>query len=146
MSLAGVPAIMSAPQVSATTWLTLFNRGKDMMPKFAAFFALCYGYAAYDAASSNRSNRSNRSAAGFTETQQRWKGYLVAAALTMSIAPFTLVVMRSANADMFRAVAEGEPLGWARMARWSRLNVVRSLLPLAATAVGFWTFLGNLSS
>lgn len=95
------------------------------MPKFAATTTAAYLYAAYAASQEGRS----------------WKSLVTAAALTVSIVPFTIVFMKSTNELLFKAAAgtlEASQEDVAKLiGRWGILNLVRSLLPLVGAAVGF---------
>ncbi|KAF4955002.1 hypothetical protein FSARC_11960 [Fusarium sarcochroum] len=125
LSLAGIPAALSAPSTSATVWQEIFNRGFAIMPKFAATTAVAYLYAAYAA------NQDGRS----------WKGLAAGALLTVAIVPYTVVFMSSTNELLFKAAAG--TLGASQddvaklIGRWGVLNLVRSLFPLAGTIAGF---------
>ena len=102
------------------------------MPKFAGGVAAAYLYTAY-------------------ETRRRggiWKGFAVAAALSMAIVPYTLLFMSPTNnalhaiAGGAHIVAESEVTDLIN--KWGVLNLVRSLFPLAGGVAGIVTFLGNL--
>lgn len=101
------------------------------MPKVAGTVALAYAYAAYDAHSRGTS----------------WKGYLSAAALVISIVPFTIVFMTPTNSTLLAAVSGQSVLSQATLSelirKWSFLNITRSFLPLLGAATGFVTFLRN---
>ena len=102
------------------------------MPTFAATAASAYLYAAWD----------RRQQGGI------WKGFVVAAALTVGIVPYTLLTMLPTNAaldaivDGSRSAAQEEVS--MLVGRWGVLNLGRSLFPLAGAVAGLITFLGNL--
>lgn len=102
------------------------------MPKVAVTVGAAYLYAAYDA----------RKKTGI------WKGFAVAAALVVSIVPYTFAAMTSTNAAL-HAIAGGSAVASQGevaklIGRWGVLNLGRSLLPLAGAIAGGVTFLGNL--
>lgn len=138
LSLLAVPGLLSAPdsaQALAQQWEGIFNRGMVLCPLTAVLSALGYGYLA-------------RAAAAAAGGGQRSSGRFVgAAALTFAIMPFTVLVMNPTNQALQRAAAArggesqvGEVQAVReRLRRWSTLNLVRSLLPLASAVLGFWT-------
>ena len=132
ISLIGIPAALIAPETSARVWAELYNRGVGLMPKLVIGVAGAYLYAAYDA----------RKKTGI------WKGFAVAAALAVSIIPYTFLTMIGTN-HALHAIATGaytasEAEVSRLIGRWGVLNLGRSLLPLAGAVAGGVTFLGNL--
>ena len=121
------------PESSARAWRVLFLRGASVMPPLAIIVSLSFSYAAYD-----------------THRQQgaHWKGFAAAAALVVSIVPFTLLTMAHTNAVLMDAAAgtgkvTAQTLG-AMLDKWSFLNYLRSVLPLAAAFVGLATYSSNV--
>ncbi|KAF4121732.1 protein of unknown function (DUF1772) [Geosmithia morbida] len=136
ISLIGIPAYLSSPDTSAQIWATSYERGKNTMPKVAIAVALAYFYAAYDS--------HGRDAAG------AWKGFLGAAGLVLVILPFTRAVMKPTN-DSLHSIASGSSAtpqiqSGGLLKKWSALNIIRSLFPLAGAALGFVTLLANATA
>lgn len=65
--------------------------------------------------------------------------YLVAGIILVSVAPFTLIVIRPTN-NRLMALASGPDLGDAErlLARWNRLHAVRSVLSVVALVLFLW--------
>ncbi|CAH0037811.1 unnamed protein product [Clonostachys rhizophaga] len=130
-SIIGMPTAQSIPQSALEIWHGMFTRGMAAMPKVAGTVALAYAYAAYDSHSRGAS----------------WKGYLTAAALVVSIVPFTIVFMTPTNNTLLAAVSGQSVLSQATLSeliqKWSFLNITRSFLPLLGAATGFVSFLRN---
>ncbi|KAM0286492.1 hypothetical protein ACHAQH_000918 [Verticillium albo-atrum] len=133
LSIIGCPAALDLPHhLSAGVWKGLYDYGVATMPKFAATTAAVYLYAAYE--SRRRSTKGN----GFL-------GFVAAAALTVSIVPFTIFFMRETNAQLILAAGDSSPQqASARIVElighWKALNLGRSLLPLVGAVVGAVSF------
>lgn len=84
--------------------------------------------------------------------------YAVAAILSMSITPYTLIVLNSTNAAIFkresevskaekdgRAVEErsGDESAQVLLRRWAALNLGRVVLLLGSSVLGTWTTINN---
>ncbi len=110
----------------------MFNRGMSLMPKVAITTALSYLYAAYDTRNEGGS----------------WKGYVASAALVVSIVPFTLLAMNPTNQSLISVAKGASALEAASVSelihKWGRLNLTRSILPLAGALTGIGTFLNNI--
>lgn len=99
-----------------------------MAPTMALATCLIYSYAALKRRS----------------TQQAWGIFALAGLTTLSIAPFTWVFMVPTNNELFRLEGLGKAGGLKMgleeakelVSKWSRLHVVRSLLPLAGVVMG----------
>ncbi|KAF4465199.1 hypothetical protein FALBO_7968 [Fusarium albosuccineum] len=132
LSLVGIPAALSAPSTSATVWASIFNHGVAIVPKFAGTAAIAYLFAAYDAHQNGRS----------------WKGLVAGAVLTVAIVPYTMVFMTPTNNLLLGAAQETLAASKEEVARligkWSTLNLIRSLFPLAGTVAGFRALSQNL--
>ncbi|KAK8026163.1 N-acetyltransferase- GNAT family [Apiospora arundinis] len=124
-------------------WHGIYKRGAALMPVLGASTALGYWLVAY------------RSMASASE----WRGFAAAGVLTLAIVPFTLAVMmptiRALEAEMAAGAGivstNAKDSSKTRMSRgtveallgkWTRLNVVRSLIPLVGTACAVWNLLG----
>jgi len=119
-------------------WRWAYNVGKVIFPSLAASSALAYTYLAYALKHSKISQT-----------------YLAAAAVTMSIAPYTLAVMlptnkrlmeRAARKDVTPKQGEQEENAQQReyedrqipdlMVMWAWLNAIRGLFPLVGAVIG----------
>lgn len=137
LSLLAIPGLLSPPspglgaQALAQQWDVVFRRGRVLCPLTAVLAALGYGHLAW---------RSSPRAAGGT------RSLVGAAALSLAIVPFTLLVIGPTNKALQRAAAGEGPLGEGAVRelvrRWSTLNLVRSLLPLSSAVLGLWTLVG----
>lgn len=136
LSALAIPGFLSAPAVPAQTlaqqWQGLFARGKVLGPQLAVASLLGYGYLAYQRKTATGPDR------------QGWAGYVAAAALAISIVPFTIVFMNPTNIAL-QNVAFGTDKTTSETAvrellvKWKGLNLVRSFFPLAGAILGFWT-------
>lgn len=149
LSVLAVPGLLNAspsvaPQALAQQWAGIYNPGKVLGPRFAMLASLGYGYLAY--------HRSGGRGGGGGAGTGAWAlaPFAGAAALTLAIAPWTVLVMDGTNQALLR-VAEGGGAGAVvgeeekkkrevaeLLARWKGLNLVRSLFPLAGAVIGFW--------
>ena len=99
----------------------------------AVVTGLAYAYAAWLRAASGES----------------WLPFVMAAALTFVIVPFTWIFMEGINTALFKAVEQSsmersvvDKLSAERMViQWSGFHAVRSLLPLAGAVTGFLAML-----
>ncbi|XWX01437.1 hypothetical protein V2A60_009465 [Cordyceps javanica] len=123
LTLIGIPTAFATPQSPIIVWNGLYTRGMAVMPKVAVVTALCYLYGAYE--------RRRRGTAG--------GACLAAAGLVVSIIPFTLVFMRSTNEMLLNGQSAATLAASTRLiSKWGSLNLVRSLLPLAAGMLGLY--------
>ncbi|KAL1858710.1 hypothetical protein Plec18167_003413 [Paecilomyces lecythidis] len=157
LTLPGRSAILKAPAKTDTPgsalshithqWLDVYNKGKIMFPSLALTSALAYSYLAYTL-------RHTASAGKVARL------YLIAAATTMTIVPFTIGVMLPVNkrleahATRDDATEKEGKEGMATSAEeeakrtredrevpalletWTYMNAGRSLFPLAGAVVG----------
>jgi hypothetical protein len=128
-----MPTALDFPSQQAQLWNDLFVRGFAWMPKLAVTVGLSYAWAAYDTA--------NR--------RGKWQGFIAGAALTAAIVPYTLVFMWSTNNALTNlatgaATASSTEHVAGLIRRWSQLNAVRSMLPLAGSVMGILTLWTNL--
>lgn len=131
LSLFSVPALQSTPQTAVQGWATIFNRGKAMIPPVVVAAGLFYGYAA---------------SAARLDGDASWKGFAAAAVLNVVTVPFTIIAMNPTNETLLNAAKEssataGKSSTTELIAKWARLNLIRSLLPLSGAVLGFATFL-----
>ncbi|KAI1845381.1 hypothetical protein JX266_008476 [Neoarthrinium moseri] len=111
-------------------WQLAFNRGKSYMPPAAAAITASYLYVSW-----------THAARGL-----EWRGFAVAAALTLGIVPFTFLFIRDTIVElegMGRKEGHGvaEAVVRATLSRWGALNLARSCLPLLGTAAAIWNLL-----
>ncbi|KAK6189282.1 ATP-dependent RNA helicase [Pestalotiopsis sp. IQ-011] len=116
----------SAPRdVLLQQWHLAYTLGKSYMPPAAGAIAASYLGAAYYSPS-------------------EWRGFAAAAALTVGIVPFTLLlIMPTVRAleGMLGDGRDGKEAGEeARrvMRTWSRWNFARAMLPLVGTGFAVW--------
>ena len=135
-SAATVPALLVSPgPLLARQWKILFDKGLVVVVSNVAVSSAAFAYLAYDARAPSLSGLQSRLFVG-------------AAVAAVASAPYTKVVMGGVNsrlieiavgleaADQRAKVDEGEVRGL--VGAWSRLNAVRSVLPLTAAVIGIW--------
>lgn len=118
-------------------WARLYHYGHNIMPAVAVSVAGLYAYAALRYRAANN---------------KQWLVYAMAGATTITIVPFTLLIMNSTNNTLFRlhdlAVAspETEDLGTAHelLVKWAWLHLCRSVFPLAGAILGLFGVLKEL--
>lgn len=108
-------------------WTRVFYSGHRKGPGISIATGLIYGYAAW-----------SKHAAG-----SPWRVFAVAGATTVSMIPYTWIVMQSTNNALFRAEARTkaeQAQSWTEaeslVKTWNRLNAVRALFPLAGAILG----------
>lgn len=131
LSLMAVPVFLDtttdAPQLFHQ-WVRMYHYGHQILPTMAVGTFLLYAYTA----AKRRSDRAS------------WGVFALAALTTVSMLPFTWLVMVPTNNELFRleVVSKTEPLvkgiGEARelVVRWGWLHFTRSLLPLVGAIIG----------
>ena len=131
LALVAAPVLLDTSTEAAqlyVQWARLYHYGHQIMPALAIGTLLLYAYAC---------------------TQQRvakrpWVLFALAGATTISIVPFTWIVMVPTNNELFRreAVGKADPrvldLSAAKelVVKWTWLHAVRSLLPLVGAVLG----------
>lgn len=114
-------------------WMRLYYYGHTYMPALCIATCGLYGYAAL----------SRR-----VSSHKQWYRYALAAVLTISMVPFTWLVMVSTNDTLFLLGASdsGTELNLARalVVKWAWLHVMRSLSPLFGAILGFVSILHEL--
>lgn len=129
-----VPAILANPDESNTLiqWKTAFDIGKVMGPSFAAASALCSFVSAYTHY--------------HAQVPSRAYFFIAAGLMSLSIGPFTVILMKSTNAALLKRVdvARGKTDGGRRteetarlLGTWSRFNLVRSALSMVGALLAF---------
>ncbi|EED16665.1 conserved hypothetical protein [Talaromyces stipitatus ATCC 10500] len=138
----------------AHQWQFTYDLGKKVFPSMAVTSSLLYSYVAY----ALHSDRFGRRHGG-------WVFYLVAAGLNVMIAPFTLLAIAPVNnaiapytkgehdlpaveaakqgGEVKFEKAERELVG--HLEKWSFLNLIRGVFPLAGAGVGAAVSFGLLS-
>lgn len=140
ISYVTIPSLLLAPgSLGVRQWQKMFDQGKVAAPPVAMFSSAAFAYLAYK----------------LSKTLNQTKGelYGLAALSTLSIVPYTLVLMRSVNGKLLNKAndlkdmslddivtnlndseeSEKELIDW-----WGTLNFGRGLLPLVGTMVGAW--------
>ncbi|KAG7113383.1 Noranthrone monooxygenase like protein [Verticillium longisporum] len=139
LSIIGCPAALDFPRhLSAGVWRGLYEHGFAAMPKFAATTAAVYLYAAFE----GRRRTTSGSGGG---KGNAFLGFVAAAALTVSIVPFTIALMSETNRELLLAAGDTSPQQATErivelIGTWKALNLGRSLLPLAGAVVGAMSF------
>ncbi|KAK4118007.1 DUF1772-domain-containing protein [Parathielavia appendiculata] len=138
LSLIAIPVLVDInpdPAHLVRQWARLYGYGIQYIPAGAIGTTLFYGLAATTNARSGRP----------------WRIYVLAAAATMSIVPFTWIVMAPTNNLLFglnsmaggaKDLAEVHGLIW----KWRWLHVVRSLPPLLGAVLGLTGTLEEVSA
>jgi len=147
ISVISIPALSLAPSsVAAKQWSEIFRRGMKTAPPISLVSALALAYVAYERYVVNPHD----------PVRSSWAIYTAAASLAVSIAPFTLLLMKKTNDELLalggpletkdrptyaEVTAVGVPAGNSvqeehrfkeLLTRWKRLNLVRSALPALA--------------
>lgn len=142
ISAFAVPSILLAPDsLVARQWKKVFDLGKASAPPIAAASALSFSFISYQWYG--------------TLNQPKAEFYGLSAFLTICIVPYTLVLMRGVNGKLLSKAAQIStlkkddefdesqlPKGQSSkelVDLWATYNAVRSILPLAGSAVGLWT-------
>ena len=130
ISVITVPVLLDTtkdPSHMFSQWACTYHYGLRIFPTMAVATFLLYCYTAI-----------TKRAAG-----RRWRVFAVAGATTLSIVPFTLILMAPTNNTLFRLEKESKVASAASLAeaqelviKWSWLHVVRSLFPLVGAILG----------
>ncbi|KAK4139511.1 Noranthrone monooxygenase [Dichotomopilus funicola] len=127
ISIISIPVLVETnndPTLLLSQWARLYGYGVKIMPASAIATLLLHAFS------------------GITNVRasRPWRVYGVAAATTISIAPFTWLVMAPTNARLFELNAAGAAGAAGGLSltevhelleRWRWLNIARSLFPLA---------------
>lgn len=138
------PSLPAAAAAHASIiWHHIYNKGKTTLPPIAACAALAFFYAAY--------NFPNPVA--LQEIENTRNSLAIAGLLTVSIVPYTLLIMKPTNDALHaksRAVTERSKNGFETILddatkelirNWNVLNFVRGALPLLATGLAAYAIL-----
>ncbi len=141
LSLMTIPLFLDTNTESAhmlTQWVRLYHYGHLVLPSMAITTSLIYAYTV-----------TSKRASG-----KPWMMYAAAGAVTVSMIPFTLIIMASTNDLLFRLEDEIKvkaavtTLDQVRelVTRWGRLHFVRSLFPLVGAMLGFSGLMNELGA
>lgn len=134
LSILAIPGLLAPTtplpaQALAQQWASIYNNGKVLGPQTAVLSLLGYGYLLY-------TSRNDTT---------RWRKFAGAAALSIAIVPFTVLVMDGTNQALLRVASEGgvgEEMVRVLLVRWKGFNLVRALLPFAGAVIGLWGLVG----
>ena len=132
LSLMIIPLFLDTntqPAHLLTQWVRLYHYGHLVLPSMAIATFLIHAY----------------TVAGKRASGKPWIAYAAAGVVTVSIIPFTLIVMAPTNETLLRlekeirADAAVATLDQVRelVMRWGRMHFVRSLFPLVGAVLGF---------
>lgn len=123
-------------------WRTAYNQGKKAAPLLSLIATSSFGFLSYKLVK--------------TLNQAKGEVYALAALATISIVPYTLLVMATTNGTLLNKAAqadaqqknaesnisekefENEESAKELIARWSLLNFGRGVLPLVGTSLGLY--------
>ncbi|GFF52191.1 hypothetical protein IFM46972_09480 [Aspergillus udagawae] len=128
LSLIDIPVVLGTATQSSDLsqhFVRLYDIGHKMMPSLAITTCLLYGHAMTRARAAGRSGLP----------------HMIAAVTTISMVPFTWLVMAPTNNALFQmhSAPAAPNLGEAQrlLVRWAKLHAVRSLFPLTGAVLGF---------
>jgi hypothetical protein len=128
LSVIDIPVVLGTATQSSHLlqhFIRLYDIGHKMMPSLAITTCLLYGYTASSTRATGRSGLP----------------HIIAAVTTISMVPFTWLIMAPTNNALFRmhtdpaAANQGEVR--RLLVRWAQLHAVRSLFPLMGSVMGF---------
>ncbi|KAL9595657.1 MAG: hypothetical protein Q9179_004899 [Wetmoreana sp. 5 TL-2023] len=136
-----IPSLSMAPNtLLVRQWKTAYGRGAAAAPVLSIVCTFSYVYLSYNLA--------------FTLNQHKAEVYALAALVTGSIVPYTLIVMKNINGTLNRKVQESKHLDRTEeydeskaregersqelLQRWKVLNFGRGLLPFTGACLGIY--------
>jgi hypothetical protein len=137
LSLISVPVLLDtttqAPQLFHQ-WVRMYHYGHQVLPTMAVGTSLLYAYTA-----STIKKRQSKS-----DDSSKWHVLALAALATVSMVPFTWLVMVPTNNELFRlqreSVVNADVMGFEEarglVVSWSWMHLTRSLLPLVGAVLG----------
>jgi len=135
LSAVTIPVLLetnSDPSHLLSQWARLFYYGHNIMPTTAVAATSLYAYTAL-----------RKYAVG----RPQWFRYATAGAATISIVPFTLLVMVPTNDALFalHAAPNMAVLSEVKhlLTKWAWMHVARSVFPLVGAISGLFTVLGE---
>ncbi|ETI19897.1 hypothetical protein G647_08912 [Cladophialophora carrionii CBS 160.54] len=132
LSLMAVPVLLETTSLPAQLlhqWVTMYAYGHRVLPGLAIVTCLIYLGVAFTRRTRN----------------DAWVRYGLAGIVTVNIVPFTLIFMVSTNNTLFGLERDARVAGLVTtdietgkelVTRWSRLHLMRSMLPLVGTVIG----------
>ncbi|KZT69257.1 DUF1772-domain-containing protein [Daedalea quercina L-15889] len=127
-SILGVPPLYFAPpEVATKQWAKIYHTGAAIVPATAATSFLAYLYLSYNS--------------GHTVSPAEGYAYLAAGALTLAVAPYTLLTMMTTNraieaiAESKDAAAQGDQVT-SLIQKWNKLNLGRASGPIIGFGIG----------
>jgi hypothetical protein len=138
ISVVAVPVLLDTSTKSShllTQFLRLYHYGHQIMPSLAVATSLLYGWTSLQ----------------LRALGKPWLHYIVAGVATLTMVPFTWVVMAPTNNTLFyldtqsryEKVAVDLDLVQGILTRWAVLHIVRSLFPLAGAIFGGYNVLNE---
>lgn len=128
MSLSAImiPVLLNTNTESAhliRQWACLYHYGHIYMPAVSVAATGLYGYSALRKRASNR---------------LQWRIYVAAGATTITMVPFTWLMMAPTNNTLFGLAASAVDLRTVQelVVRWAWLHAVRSVFPLVGAILG----------
>ncbi|KAK5633966.1 hypothetical protein RRF57_009680 [Xylaria bambusicola] len=141
IAILDVPVLFEAGRPNSSVvlsyWAKMYEHGTRLYPSISVTVGLLYFYALLHSKGGSRLKSSSN--------RQSWKVYLIAAVATLTMIPWTLLVMMPTNQSLMAAresvvnsgVAEAS---WevieSLVVDWQRLHFIRSLFPLAGSLIG----------
>ncbi|KAF2017040.1 DUF1772-domain-containing protein [Aaosphaeria arxii CBS 175.79] len=131
LSLMAVPVLLDTTTESPQLfhqWTRMYHYGHQVLPCMAVGTFVLYQYAAF-----------KRSRA---PKPKPWRKFALAGAITLSLVPFTWIVMVPTNNELFRLQALGDAatMGIVEaknlVVKWSLMHLTRSVLPLVGAVLG----------
>ncbi|EXJ61968.1 hypothetical protein A1O7_02400 [Cladophialophora yegresii CBS 114405] len=141
LSLMAVPVLLETTSLPAQLfhqWVTMYGYGHRVLPGLAIVTCLIYLRVAF-----TRRRAKNHA----------WPLYALAGIVTVSIVPFTLIFMVKTNDTLFGLERDARVKGLVSMdiemgkqlvTWWSRLHLMRSVLPLVGTVIGVTAVVGEI--
>lgn len=116
-----------SPATALRQWQLVYDKGHQVMPRVAALTALGHAVVAWQQATRGA----------------EWRGLAAAGALTLGIVPFTFAFIMPTNNALEREMARdtkamSHATTTALLQKWSRWNLLRSMLLLAGAACAVW--------
>lgn len=137
LSLIAVPVLLDtttqAPQL-LHQWVRMYHYGHQVLPTMAVGASLLYAHTAIGARKEHQSKNH----------KSQWRVLALAAVVTVSMVPFTWLVMVPTNNELFRLqLASNTDVNTITfeatkdlVVSWSRMHLTRSLMPLVGAVLG----------
>jgi hypothetical protein len=125
ISMISVPVFMDTNKTAThmvAQWSRTYDYGHIILPGICIGTCGLYGFSAL-------------------RSQKNWRRFAIAGITTLSLVPFTWIVMTPTNNTLFALEAGGNvsdmELVQGLIVRWTFMHAVRSLFPLIGSIVGF---------